>query len=445
MDAPRVVVVGAGIAGLAAAFRLRQGGFEVTVLEASDHVGGRMRTIDRDGYRVDTGALMLSSQYKAMAALAVDAGLGGELVKTTNTIGFLRDGTVHRLSTSNPVDGLTTKLMPVRDKVAMGLIAVDLVRAWSKLDSYNLDQAVGMDDENLLDYARRRGLSQGTIDAFIEPLAMSLAFDDAREMSEVGFLWALRRVFGGRFFTFPGGVGTLPTTLAAGLDVTLDARVHHVQEHPGGVTVHWEGASGPASVEATAAVIALPGPEVGAIYPCLDDERRSILNGIAYASSMHVHFGLKRAPAETSSMVYTTPDLHDGLGVTFFEHNKGPGRAPAGKGLLSTYWHGRWSARHWDLDDEKIIGLARATAAKVFPDALGDPGNIDMEFVSRARHCVVLNDPGRCREQARLVALCHPTSRVQLAGDYFSCSSTNTSLHVGEVAARHLITNRDAL
>jgi oxygen-dependent protoporphyrinogen oxidase len=441
MDAPRVVVVGAGIAGLAAAYRLRQGGFAVTVLEAAGHVGGRMRTIERDGYRVDIGALMLSTQYKELAALAVEAGLGADLVTTTNTIGFLRDGTVHRLSTSNPLDGLTTKLMPVRDKLAMGRIAADLVRGWSKLDSYNLDQAVGMDDENLLDYARRRGLSQATIDCFIEPLAMSLAFDDAREMSVVGFLWALRRVFGGRFFTFPGGVGKLPTTLAAGLDVTLNARVHHVQERPDGVTVHWDGGT----VEAAAAVIALPGPEVAAVYPCLDSGRRSILNGIAYASSMHVHFGLRRAPAETSSMVYTTPNLHDGLGVTFFEHNKGPGRAPEGKGLLSTYWHGDWSARHWDHDDEKIIGLARATASRIFPDALGDPDNIDMEFVSRARHCVVLNDPGRCREQGRLVALCHPTSRVQLAGDYFSCSSTNTSLHVGEVAARHLIANREAL
>lgn len=445
MAGQRVVVVGAGIAGLAAAHRLRRNDFEVTVLEAAEHVGGRMRTIERDGYRVDTGALMLSSQYKELAALAVEAGLGAELVRTTNTIGFLRDGTVHRLSTSNALDGLTTKLMPLRDKAAMGLIAADLVRAWSRLDSYNLHRAVGLDEENLLDYVRRRGLSQGTIDAFIEPLAMSLAFTDAREMSVVGFLWALRRVFGGRFFTFPTGVGALPTALAAGLDVTLNARVHHVEERVGGVTVHFDGVAGPDSVEATAAVIALPGPQVAAVYPCLDSGRRSILNGIAYASSMHVHFGLKRAPAETASMVYTTPELYDGLGVTFFEHNKGPGRAPAGKGLLSTYWHGDWSARYWDLDDEKIIGLARSTAARAFPDALGDPGEIDMEFVSRARHCVVLNDPGRCREQARLVELCHPTSRVQLAGDYFSCSSTNTSLYVGEVAARRLIANRDAL
>jgi oxygen-dependent protoporphyrinogen oxidase len=441
MTGQRVVVVGAGIAGLAAAHRLRRNGFEVTVLEAADHVGGRMRTLERDGYRIDTGALMLSTQYKELAALAVEAGLGAEMVSTTNTIGFVRDATVHRLSTSNPLDSVTTKLMPLRDKVAMARVALDLVRYWSKLDSFNMDQAVDLDEENLLDYARRRGLSQVAIDAFIEPLAMSLSFDDARELSVVAFLWALRRVFGGRFFTFPGGVGALPTALAADLDVTLNARVHHVEERLDGVTVHWDGGT----EQAEAAVIALPSPAVAGIYPCLDAGRHSILNGIAYTSSLHVHFGLTRAPAETCSMVYTTPRSHDGLGVTFFEHNKGPGRAPAGKGLLSTYWHGDWSARHWDLDDDKIIAAARATAAEVFPDALGDAGAIDMELVSRARACVVLNDPGRCREQARLVSLCHPTARVQLAGDYFSCSSTNTSAAVGEVVARRLIANRQAL
>ena len=40
----RAVVVGAGIAGLSAGFRLKEAGFAVTVLEADDHVGGRMAT-----------------------------------------------------------------------------------------------------------------------------------------------------------------------------------------------------------------------------------------------------------------------------------------------------------------------------------------------------------------------------------------------------------------
>ena len=51
----RVVVVGAGIAGLAAASRLRRAGIECLVLEARDRIGGRLHTIDLAGVPVDLG------------------------------------------------------------------------------------------------------------------------------------------------------------------------------------------------------------------------------------------------------------------------------------------------------------------------------------------------------------------------------------------------------
>ncbi|MEV6626336.1 FAD-dependent oxidoreductase, partial [Amycolatopsis sp. NPDC051114] len=50
-----VVVIGAGIAGLAAAHTLRLAGRSVRVLEAADAVGGRMRTLRTGGFLVDTG------------------------------------------------------------------------------------------------------------------------------------------------------------------------------------------------------------------------------------------------------------------------------------------------------------------------------------------------------------------------------------------------------
>ena len=50
MTTKRIVVVGAGIAGLAAAFRLQQARANVLVLEATDRPGGRMTTDTVDGY-----------------------------------------------------------------------------------------------------------------------------------------------------------------------------------------------------------------------------------------------------------------------------------------------------------------------------------------------------------------------------------------------------------
>jgi phytoene dehydrogenase-like protein len=59
----RVIIVGGGIAGLVCATELRERGREVLVLEASDAVGGRIRTDTVDGFRVDRGFQVLLTAY----------------------------------------------------------------------------------------------------------------------------------------------------------------------------------------------------------------------------------------------------------------------------------------------------------------------------------------------------------------------------------------------
>src|SRR3954465_11601230 len=70
-----VVVVGAGIAGLAAAHRLAQRGARVTVLEASDRVGGKLLPGEIAGARVDLGAESMLARRPEAVALAREAGL----------------------------------------------------------------------------------------------------------------------------------------------------------------------------------------------------------------------------------------------------------------------------------------------------------------------------------------------------------------------------------
>ncbi|MEO9329357.1 phytoene desaturase family protein [Gordonia aurantiaca] len=55
-----IVVIGAGVGGLAAAMRLQHDGHQVTVLEQSDHVGGKLGVIERDGFVFDTGPSLVT-------------------------------------------------------------------------------------------------------------------------------------------------------------------------------------------------------------------------------------------------------------------------------------------------------------------------------------------------------------------------------------------------
>jgi protoporphyrinogen/coproporphyrinogen III oxidase len=93
----RVVVIGAGIAGLAAAFRLRQAGVNVTVLEATDRPGGRMTTDIVGGYVMDRGTYFLASTFSNLLSLIRDVGLDKELLATSPWMAIVRAQTPRRI------------------------------------------------------------------------------------------------------------------------------------------------------------------------------------------------------------------------------------------------------------------------------------------------------------------------------------------------------------
>ena len=431
---PSVAVVGGGISGLAAAFRLQQAGCAVRVFEADDYVGGRMATIEHEGYLLDTGAMVISSGYSRLLGLAEDAGLSAQLVPASSDMGFLKNGSVYRIRTDRPLDILSKGLLSPKDLFAFGRIGVDLFSAWRHLGTDDLSDSLFLDKEDLYDYARRRGISDEAIGLIIESMSMALWFEPSRGMSKLAFFWALRRVFGGAFLNSVDGMGFLPSALAKTVDVSLNAPVENVTEDADGVAVSWRGGS----QKFDAAVIALPLPQVPSIYPSLDQEGVQLASKLEYASSMHVHFGLAAEPDETSSMIYSNPAENDGLGVTFLEHNKVPGRAPEGKGLITSYFLQRWCKDHWHRDDKEVLSLAEETLSRAYPGYLN---SVDMGYVTRRPVCVVINKVGLAEAQVAFLRARanNKRSRIQLASDYFSCSSTESSLAKGEDAAQCLI------
>ena len=432
-----VVVIGAGIAGLTAAFRLQQAGFAVQVLEASDHVGGRMVTLDHQGYRIDLAVSVLPTTYGRMLALIEDAGLGDQIEVTSNLVGILRDGRVHRSRSSSKLDGLRTSLLSLASKLVLLRALLDAWRAGDQLSWDDLGRAAALDHESAADYARRR-LNAELLEYVVNPACRGLFLSSPEQVSAVDLLFTLRNILGGGFFSSRTGVDFLPKGLAAQLDVRLDTRVMAVRPTADGVELihQTQGASQETSLVA-GCVIALPAPQLLEVYPQLDSTRAQIAQRIEYTDAIGVHLGLTRQPGNEPAALIQVPEREQAwLTGVVLDHNKAPGRAPAGKGLVSTYWQQAWVQQRWQHDDASIARDAIQELSSVLPVLTR---GIEFVHVQRWHAGIVRARCGAYRELAAFQPAPNPHPRVQLAADFFSSTSSHTSLCAGENAARKLV------
>ncbi len=428
----RVVVIGAGIAGLTAAYRLQQSGHEVKVLEASDIVGGRMSTIQKDGYVLDLGAGTVTTRYKQMLALVDELGIRDDLVAYNNAIGFLREGRVHTLRSGAPLSALTTPLMGLRSKLTAPRMFLDARKLAAKLDYSDLSKLSGSDTETVRSYADRR-LTAELRDYVIDPTLRFLYGGELDEYASTELFFLLLTYLGGEMMSARSGIDFLARVLAGRVDVELDARVSNVEEGNDGVAVTWTRPGAADVVEsADACVISLTAHQMAAIYPQLDAERRSIVDGLVYNDLWKVALGVSPAPRQEATFVQI-PSVEDrDLTGVIFEHNKGLGRAPEGCGLLSAYAMPRWCHEHADDDDEKVASLIIERVAKLIP---GVENKVDFHHVTRWHPALLMAKPGTWTSLAKFHRLTPRTGRVQFAGDYIGGTSTNSALASGQRAA----------
>ena len=181
-------IVGGGIAGLAAAYRLQQRGHEVQVFEASDDVGGLAATYETRGDRIEKFYHHLSKSEETIVSLAEELGLGDVVEWRVGKNAYYVDGTVHPMDT--PWEILAYPHLSVYDTFRLGMLTLDVdVRGGvPKFDSY--EHLREFEDvpirEFLLDHTTR-----GVYENFFEPL-LEAKFGSRKD--DVSAAWLLGRI-----------------------------------------------------------------------------------------------------------------------------------------------------------------------------------------------------------------------------------------------------------
>jgi len=433
----KAIVVGAGIAGMAAAFRLKQAGYEVTVFESGDRVGGRMSTERTpDGQIMDLAATATSHKYSAMLDLARDAGIADKIVPSSDMVGIPLRGQMQRIRSSKMIDLATTKLLPLSAKLKAAPLMLDARKVAKKSKWYDLGAAGDVDVETAAEWVARRGHPE--IDkAVFNALMRGAYLASSTTMSVLDLHFLINGFFGSDLFTFAGGLGTLPEALASFVDVRLRARVASVEEDGTGVRVSVVERDAPERTEsADVAVIAVPAPLMTRLYPQLNPEYREIAAAADYVPLMTVKLLLDRRPDEKAMFIALPERESPELGALFLEHVKYSDRSPEGKGQVGGFWDGRWNDAQWDSEDEAIVDKTIGAASEWLP---GLENMVESSRVYRWRHGVLNSRPGSYRDLHKIAAAQDHADRVFLAGDYFGGPSVNAALCSGEKAAERIV------
>ena len=428
----RAAIVGAGLSGLTAGYRLQQAGWDVDVFEATNSPGGRVQTVCSDGYAIDTGASALGSTYHSYIALAKE--LGVELRLTAPYIGIRRAGTTHLLDMDHMVgSGLRTPLLSLGAKLRVPRLAVDvaLAKARGRLDYADMRKAAPLDTESARTYATR-ALSAELDSYLCEPIVRTMLIADTDKVSKVELFSGIGNIFTAKILAVAGGQGRMPEALAERLKVHLQTQVTEVRRTGNGVSVTHSGATS----DYDACVVTCPLPEATAI--CVDDRPmlEPLNDSLGYTQCVSVAIGTAGRP-DCPAFLVMFPSVEDpDIALMFLDHNKAPDRAPAGHGLLSCLWETGASGRMIDAPDEALIERTLATVFDVFPELRGA---VAFTHVTRWRRALPFTRIGAYRDIGRFNAALDPTSPVQYAADFMSAAGQNTAVEFGDRAARKLI------
>ncbi|MCQ0025097.1 protoporphyrinogen oxidase [Streptomyces somaliensis DSM 40738] len=346
----RVVVVGGGMAGLAAAHRLLGAGRSVVLLEAADRVGGKLLAGEVAGVPVDLGAESILARRPEAVELARAVGLGDRVRPPATTAARVWTRGALRPMPKGHLMGV-----PGDPRALAGLLSAEGVRAVER--DRALPPAELGDDVAIGAHVAAR-MGREVVDRLVEPLlggvyagdsyrismraAVPKLFEAARRHRTLAD--AVRAVQaaapapdGPVFAGIAGGVGRLPLAVAgaitaAGGEIRTGTPVRGLARRPGG----WEVRTGGEALHADAVVVAVPAGAASGLLAAECPAAAAELAAVEYASMALVTLAFRRADAAC---------------------------VPAGSGFLVPPVDGRaikastFSSRKWDWVDENAGDL----------------------------------------------------------------------------------------
>jgi phytoene dehydrogenase-like protein len=416
-DPPPVVVIGAGLAGLAAAVTLHRAGRAVRLLEASEAVGGRVRSErTADGFILDRGAPMLFTAYPALGRLVDQAALdlrafdAGALIAGSTPMQVAVDPFAHpwrlpRLLANSPFSRGD---------------ALRLLRLKLELMGPGGGRLAAAGEHDVAAELASIGFSSGAVERFFRPFFGGMVLDRTLDTRAHTVLFLFKMFSEGRMAVPSAGMGALAAQLAAHLppgSVQLHTTVSEIERGADGSVAAV--CAGQRRFAAAAVILAADLWSARLLHPELPSLEPLGCTTISFRSEV---------PLYRERLLMLNPDPTGFLNRVTPLTNVAPSYAPPGRHLLSCI-----SLTGQDLDDATIERRSRAELTRWFGEKASDLRCLGIHRHAHAQ----FRQPPHWRDHRPRIRTATPG--LYLAGEYMQSSTINGALLSGVEAARAVL------
>ncbi|MEO8285719.1 MAG: flavin monoamine oxidase family protein [Chloroflexota bacterium] len=425
----RVIVVGAGMAGLTAAYELQRAGHDPVIIEAQQRVGGRVYTLREPfthGLYAEAGAMRIPRAHDLTMAYIEKFNLGYSPFTMGNPNAFYYvNGKLHRIRDTDADPSLLGFDVPEheRGKTANQLWAEAIAPFVKRLEDQGeecWDNIVAEYDQfSTREFLEANNWSEGVIESFG-------LLADQEALMNASFLELLREEVG-HYYTnmveLDGGMDTLPRAFVPHLTgrIRFGARMTAIDQRPDEVIIHYQTAAGRFSVTGDYAIITVPFAvlrHVEVVHPFSRAKQRAIRQ-LHYDASAKILFQCRRRFWEDDDGIFGGGSITDlPIRVIYYpDHGRETGRGV----MLASYTWSEDAQRWGSLDPRDRISQAIENMSAIHPQIIQEfeVGTSKMwhddEFAGGA---FALFDPGQQTLLHDHIA--SPEGRVFFAGEHTS-------------------------
>jgi len=376
----RVIVVGAGIAGLVAAHELLRAGHDPVILESKHRVGGRILTLREPftpGLYGEAGAMRIPRTHALTLAYAERFGLKLNPFTLQNPEAYCHlSGRKHRWREIDADPALLAAEMNEQDRgTTCAKRWEQAIQPLSEEVEQGGDAAWAAIVERYDGYSTREFLEQ---QHWREPMIELFGLLQNQEALMNSCFLELLREEVGRFYVdllqIDGGMDLLPRAFLPGLAsrIRFGARMTTIEQLDSGVTIHYQTVGGRSHISGDYAIITVPFPvlrHVEVTTPFSSAKRRAIRQ-LRYDASAKIFLQFRRRFWEEDEGIVgggTVTDLPI-RNVFYPEHGRETGRGV----VLASYTWAEDAQRWGSLGDDERIAQALEDLSFIHPQALGE-------------------------------------------------------------------------